>query len=277
MPELTPAQAFWRGFALPLQAARFLAQTRGVKRYAVLPLIFNAFLYACVMVLAVYLIYEWEWGGYQWDFWGGFGAWLSEASNWLLAALKWILLLPLVFLFSYFTFTVVGMVIASPLNDILSERVERALCQPRAAPGLPLRLTLTATLLSVMDSLLIVLKQAFFSVLVLPLLLIPVVGVLPLFLVTAYFAGLGFLDVGMARNFLRHRHKRPVIQERRWEILGLGAAMELLFMIPLAGLLLLPVGVSAGTLLYCGVDWEKVFRDNALPEPLGFVAPHPTV
>jgi Uncharacterized protein involved in cysteine biosynthesis len=116
-------------------------------------------------------------------------------------------------------------------------------------------------------------KQLFFSILCLPFLLVPIIGFLPLFLVGSYFAGFGYVDTAMARNFLRARHKKVLSRNRFWKILGLGVTMQILFFIPLLGLLLLPVGVTAGTLVYCGEDWQTRLGEAGLDIPSGFVPP----
>jgi len=134
------ATGFASGFSMPAQAARVLTSTRGVKRWAALPLIANFILYSLVVALAIYLIAVWDPQVPAWDFWGGFGAGLSKAINWVLGPLKWIILLPASILFCYFTFTTVGMLVATPFNDILSEKTENALCYPKQAGGMSLRL-----------------------------------------------------------------------------------------------------------------------------------------
>lgn len=264
---------FVNGFFLPFRAARVLLANRGVKRYAILPLLFNAFVYGVAILVFFYFVWEWDWIEPTWVFWGPVGGWLAWFASSIVESFKLLLLLPLAFVIAYFTFTSVGMILASPFNDMLSERVERALCTEREQIDVPIVLTLKATIFSIVDSLLIVLRQLGFTLLVAPLLLIPVIGFAPLFLVSAYFAGLGFVDTGMARNMLRNRHKRLLLRERRWQILGFGVAMQLLFLVPLMGMLLLPVGVTAGTMIYAGFDWAEALRKEDLQPPEGFIAP----
>ena len=138
---------------------------------------------------------------------------------------------------------------------------------------LGLGLTLKGTIYSLWGSLVIALTQIACALLVLPLVLVPVVGFVPLFVVNAYFTGLGFFDVGVARNLLRMPHKRAMLSEHRWQVLGLGVSMQLLFMLPLVGLLMLPLGVTAGTMLYCDCDWAGVLKKRGLLFPPGFHPP----
>ncbi len=247
---------------------------RGLKRYAVLPLIFNIFLYG--VAIAVFMYFLWNWNVYEvtWDFLGPVGRWLAAAVNWL----GWLVKLAVgmvALAAAFFTFTAVGMAAASPLNDILSEKVEMARLGGVEKMALPFRFTTRAALLSIGDSLWNLCRQLFFTVLALPFLLVPVVGFVPLFVVGGYFAGFGYLDSAMARNFLRPRHKRLLTNSRFWQIIGFGAAMQALFAIPFLGMLLMPVGVTAGTLLYCDEDWEALLAEAGMPKPAGFVPPTP--
>jgi len=265
-----------RGLAAPVRAANLLLLSRGVKRYAVLPLLANAVIYAMVMIVFIVLIAHWQPQVGAWEFWGPTGRWLASAINFTLGPLKWIVAIPTLLVFCYFTFTMVGLVIAAPFNDMLSARVERAICHPREGEErLPLMMTGRLMALTMWDSLVIVARQLLWTIATLPFLVIPIVGFIPFFLVTAHFTGLGYFDTSMARNNLRNRHKTPVLRVHRMELLGLGAVMELLFMIPFVGLLLLPLGVTAGTILYCEIDWERALRESRMEKPIGFTPPEP--
>ncbi len=268
-----PLVSFAVGFALPLQALRLLFQRHHLKRWAVLPLIANVVLYVLVCGLFVWLIGNWNPGVSDWEFWGPVGGWISAAINFTSGPLKWLIAIPLFIATSWFTFTSVGMVIASPFNDMLSERVERAICYPRETLDVPLRLTVVNAIVGVFDSLKIIGLQIVAMLLVLPLLAIPLLGFLPLFLVIAYFSGLGFFDVSMARNDLRYRHKKAMFREIHWELLGMGVAIELLFLVPFLGFFVLPMGVTAGTMLYCRRDWVEHFDRHGIDAPRTWHAP----
>jgi uncharacterized protein involved in cysteine biosynthesis len=53
----------------------------------------------------------------------------------------------------------------------------------------------------------------------------------------------------------------------------MGIALQLLFLIPFAGLLILPVGVASGTIGYCERDWERILAEAGVEPPRGFAAP----
>ena len=263
---------FARGLALPFRGAGFLFRNRGLKRYAVLPLVLNILIYAVVLAVFFHFLWNWRVGTVEWRFWGPIGGWLAAAVGWL----GWFLRLVAAMLAlgaAFFTFTGVGMVLASPLNDILSERAELVWSGREGRLSMPLRFTAKAAFISACDSLMNLLRQLFFTLLALPFLLVPMVGFAPLFLVGGYFAAFGFIDSAMARNFLRPRHKKLLTAKRFWELLGFGTAMQACFAVPFLGMLLMPVGVVAGTLVYCGEDWESLLAGAGIPAPNGFQPP----
>ena len=260
------------GFSLPLEAAGFLLGKPRLWPWAIAPLLLNAVLYVGVIVLALWLIGSWE-VEVAWEFWGSTGAWLSGVVNWILSVGKWVVSLPIIFAVCYFSFTAVGMVVASPLNDMLSERSERTIVGEPDGATISWRLTAALMMYSIWDSLMIVLRQLGWSIVALPFLVIPVVGALPLLLVNAYFTGRGFIDIATARNHLRLHHTSAVLAKRRVQVLGLGGAMMLAFAVPFVGLLMLPVGVVAGALLYCRVDWASEVTGAGLELPAAYRGP----
>ncbi len=264
-----------KGIGLPFRGMQFLLARRGLKRYAILPLIFNIILYAVALSVALYFIWNWNVYEVNWAFWGPVGGWLSAVANWMGWLVKFVVAM-LGLAAAFFTFSAVGMALASPLNDILSEKVEASYLGGLQRVEMPFRFTVGAAFISFGDSLRTLVRQLVCTVIVLPFLLVPVVGFIPLFLVGAYFAGFGFLDSAMARNFLRPKHKKLLVDKRFWEVLGFGAMMQALFAIPFVGILLMPVGVASGTLLYCSEDWERLLAENGQQQPNGFVPPKRT-
>jgi len=244
----------------------------GVKSASIYPLLFNIFLFAGLLILCFYYISNLDIPNFVWDFWGGFGAGLAEMVNFLLESFKWIILIPAAFAVAYFSFSIVGVALASPLNDILSKRIEQGLCE-QESESISLKENVQSTVLSVMDSVKLVLKQTFYTLLTLPFMLIPIAGFIPFFLVSSWFTGLSYLDVGLARHHFRAAHKKILFKKFKWRVFGMGMSMALLFMIPFLQLLLMPLGVASGTYLYCSIDWKTFFKEENLEAPLGHVPP----
>lgn len=263
---------FVSGAKLPFRGLRYLFAHRGLKRYAALPLIMNLVLYTVAAGVFFYFLWHWEIGLVEWDFWGPVGGWLAAVVNWMGWMLKLVVAM-LALAAAFFTFTGVGMVLASPFNDILSEKVEVVYFGSDNKLNLPFRFTAKAAVLSIYDSLTNLAMQLLCTVLTLPFLLIPLVGFLPMFLVNAYFAGFGYVDAAMARNFLRPPQKQLLSGKRFWTIIGFGIAMQVAFTIPFMGLFLMPVGVVSGTLVFCEEDWDALLANANMPPPPGFVPP----
>ncbi|MDR2390984.1 MAG: EI24 domain-containing protein [Planctomycetota bacterium] len=236
------------GLYLPFRGAALLLGRRGVKRYAALPFLINLVLYVLAFGVFVSILWNWNFDPIAWDFWGPAGRWISGLLNrldWLMKLVAALLVLTVAF----FTFTSVGMVLASPFNDLLSERVEVSMKggngrEPVHSPGFG------QTLRNTGHSLLNLFLQILFTLPALPALLLPGIGFLPLLLVSGWFAGFGFIDIPMARHCFLLRAKWLAMSRLFWKTLGFGLAMQACFAVPVVGLLLLPVGVAAGTLAF---------------------------
>ncbi len=262
------AGGFFHGFALPFRALAFLLRQRGLKRYALLPLVVNTVLFVGLAVVAV------GWALPALDLAAYSPAWLGWVGAWTLSILKWLLGLVLLALFLYFGFTTIGMVVASPFNDLLCEKTEAALAGRSLAAELDTKTWARVTLHSLWQSTKLAAVQLGLTLLVLPLLVIlPPVGAAALFLVNAYYGGLGFLDIPMAIHFLGGPHRAAGLRDRRADVLGMGAAMAVLLWVPFLGLLVLPLGVVGAAMLYHEIDWERRWTDAGVAPPPGWQPP----
>lgn len=260
-------KGFVRGFLSPFRAAKLLIGRRGVKRYAILPLLCNIILFA----LFIFATLQWILPGV--DLASYAPVWTGAFGQWVLTTFKWIIGVALLLVLFFYGFTAIGLVITSPLNDLLSEKVEGAIGGNTEQLELPWKKWLAATALSIWESLRIAIGQLLLTLICLPFMLIPIVGIIPIFVVNAYFAGLGFMDFSLARHFLRKKHRQAGLGGRRSEIFGLGVAMTLLLMIPGLGLCIMPLGVTAATILYCDIDWQGTFARAGIEPPPGYVPP----
>lgn len=260
---------FINGFMLPLRGAHLLLTVRGVKRWAIAPLIISAFFYVLVFALLVWLLPSWQLVDLQWNFWDEWGAKISSGLNTLSWLVQWLLFFAGFWLLSYFTFTFFVELLASPFNDILSEKLEVSLTQ-KTFGAVNLRLNGKAIYWSLCSTFYFLSRQFFWLIATLPLLFIPLIGTMAWFLLNAYFVGVTFFDVAMARNFLTYRHKMAAIRENRAVVIGFGSALSLLFLMPFIGWLIIPFGVAGGTILYCQLDWHNIFKRANLPPPANF-------
>ena len=153
---------FTSGLFLPFKGLAYLFNHRGLKRYAFLPFILNVFLYGIAALVFLWFLANWEISLVAWDFWGPVGRWLSDAINWMGWMVKLVVAMVAIAA-AYFTFSAVGMVIASPFNDILSEKVEVVYCGSDGKVSMPLRFTVQASMLSIYDSFRTMIRQLLFT------------------------------------------------------------------------------------------------------------------
>ena len=105
-----------------------------------------------------------------------------------------------------------------------------------------------------------------FTLITLPLLLIPIAGQILFFIpnatIAAYFLGLGFIDFSVSRRRLDSNYRKIFRQRKFWMILGLGGAVYATILIPLLGFLCLPICTVGGTILFCeeATDEELKFH-----------------
>jgi len=111
-----------------------------------------------------------------------------------------------------------------------------------------------------------------------PTLLVPGAWPVLAFLWTASWAAFEWLDLPMARNLHGFSEVRAAQRSVRPLGLGFGAVLGALFLVPLANLVVIPLGAVAGTLLYCDlVRAGRVARRGAPPyaPPVSGLSPPP--
>jgi CysZ protein len=97
-------------------------------------------------------------------------------------------------------------------------------------------------------------------------LLLPVVGH-GLFLVggvylTAIFLGYDYMDFCMARREWSFSRKWRALKDNRALALGLGGGLALVMLVPILGLLSLPMAAVGGTLLFCDLERAGAFTSE---------------
>ena len=226
---------FLMGFAKPLVALKFLLKAKGVRRYTLLPVLLNVFVYIGIIVIGFYCINEWDWTiNFEWNFLWGVGEILGNALNWLFATFKWLILLPLFLVITFFSFRIIGMTIGSVPNCFLSEKVELFLEKSERTTKKIIENDLPESVaqkaLSVIK---FIGKEILLLIVKLLLVLIPVVGVVLVFLFRGYFTGIEYIEIPISRNNISSTQQKYGVSTHIWEIIGFGVSMELLFIFPL--------------------------------------------
>lgn len=264
---------FITGFLLPFQGAAVLWRAPGAKLWALAPVLAAILVYSLLLLLLIWGLGGTNWFTFDWHFWGGWGERLAHWVNNFGNVIRWLVVIPLYFFIAYFTFSLGCELLASPFNDILSEKIEKHLTG-RAPTAGDWRLTAKALRLSLGSTFRILLRQLFWMTVTFPLVFVPFFGAAVWFLVNSFFTGVAYFDIAMARNFLTWPCKKAAIRENRLLLTGLGAALTLGLMLPMLGAALtVPLGVAGATRFYCGLDWRGIFARAGLEAPAQFAFP----
>ena len=232
------------GFGYLMKGQRWVAQHGRWFGFGLLPGLITLVVYAGALVGL----------GYGAD---DFVAWATPfADDW---SSPWIGLLrttltAFVFVFGLFlaviTFTAVTLLVGQPFYESLSEEVDRSEGGEVHESGLSLWRELW---ISARDSVRILVRVAFYGVLLFALGFIPVVGqtVIPVlgFCVSGYFLSEELTAVALQRRGMVLKDRLTLLRGRRMMVLGFGVPLAVAFVVPFVAVFLMPGAVAGATLL----------------------------
>lgn len=223
-----------------------------LRPWVLIPLFFNIFLFGGLFWAASHFINLWLIGWLAGLHFSGFWGFLDgvvPVLGWLLMGLVWLLLL--VMFANVFTLAV--HLVAAPFMGLLAERVNRDTCATPLPPE-SLAAMIRRTLWRELRKLWYWLWRAVpVLLLVLVLYLIPGLNLLAAavwFLFSAWILALQYIDYGADCRLVPLRTALDRLGRQRWLVLGFGCIMLALTLVPLLNLLVMPVGVVAGVLLW---------------------------
>lgn len=247
-----PVSGFTRGFSYPLRAAKFLAKRPSLLKYLAIPFFINVLVFS----LSVYFGLD--------MFEGLLETYAPSTEVWygvILYYLAWTVALLLTTVVVFFSFTVIGNLIASPFNELLSERTEclkvGALPDERFSVGRFWGEAKNALLVEVK-------KLAVFVIgmlLLLAINLIPGIGsaiyavLAPLF--TLLFLVVEYMAFVLMRKQLSFAEQRRYVSKRPIMMLGFGCGIFCLLAIPFLQFFCIPLAVVGATLLWCDFPREE--------------------
>ena len=223
-----------------------LLKLPGIKRYVVIPMLINIFLFSAVI---------W-YGSEQFD---------SLLEQYLPSWLDWLefLLWPLFFVASllvvFFAFTLVANIIGAPFNGVLSEKIEEQLTHQKVASGEGYIDLLRGARVGIVNE---IRKLFYLAVRIFPLLiiiLIPGINIFAPFLwfvFGAWLLAIEYLDYPMGNRNLTFKQQLTLLKQNRFLCLGFGTVLVFMTIIPVLNFFAMPVGVAAATALW--VDELKV-------------------
>lgn len=232
----SPIYHFTYGIRIFLSTIPYVLRTSGIKRNIAVPILITIALVvglvAAVGVIAIWILGPGEEAG---AFTRAFHA---VAATLVIAALL---------VGAYVLFFPLARVLLAPFADAISTRVEENILGPGPGETFELRRAAGDTAHAVVAALAMLLFQA---IVMLPLFFIPVAGPVLLILVGIAFTGLSAIDIAMGRKRMRFREKLSFLWRHLSLVLGLGSAVYLLLLVPIANLLAIPFGAVAGTLIF---------------------------
>ncbi|ARX83229.1 MULTISPECIES: EI24 domain-containing protein [Streptomyces] len=246
-----------RGFGYLVKGQRWVAQHGKQFGWGLLPGLITLVLYAGALVaLALWGTDLVSWATPFADDWSG--PWPGLFRGFLT-----VLLFALALLLSVVTFTAVTLLIGEPFYESLSEQVDISVAGFAPESGLPLWREL---LLSIGDSLRIVVRALIWGVLLFGLGFLPVVGqtVVPVmgFFVTGFFLVEELTAVALQRRGVRLRDRLALLRARKSLAWGFGAPLAVVFLVPFVAVFLMPGAVAGATLMARDLMGEDAGADD---------------
>ena len=239
-----PLTGFSHGFLYPFRAAKFIRNHPTLFKYIIIPFIINVVL----LGLAVY------WGL---TFFNSIVVqYIPQGEAWywmILSYISWTLAILVTLVLIFFGFTVSGAIIASPFNDILSEKTEEILSGIPNEEPFVFKVFLKDALQTVMDESKKIIIFVVLMILLLPLNLIPggtlLYSVLSM-LLTVFFLVTEYTGYVFYRKHLTFRDQRRFIFAHKLVMMGFGTGVMGVLGVPFLQLFCIPLGVVGATQLW---------------------------
>ena len=242
---------FITGFSSTFRAFPFILKN-SMLRFLILPLIVNISLMCAIIWLVFIKAYPVLHSIFIFD------QWYLQWIQYLAAPLLVILLL----IAAFFTYSITGTIIVSPFLDIISLKTENAIGGIVPDPGFTLKGVWR--MLTGMIKLLVL--MLFLYIIVLPVNLIPVLGTFFYsalsFLLTAFFCGFQFYDMPLERRGFTFSEKFRVGREFASTVTGTGAAFILMSFVPVIGFLGIVVSACGATIAFREIMDKSIARKN---------------
>jgi CysZ protein len=232
---------FKDGFLAPLRGAKFLFTHKGIIGLAVLPAVINFFLYAFLSYLAYH------------NFANILGRLTVQPHLWyqyILYYLTGVILAALIVTVMIFSFTMIGNLIASPFNDLITRKVFFILGGKEPAEGTGLKYIFKdISRLTSVEIKKIVFSSSITGIAILGGVIVPVLSVLVWFIAMA-FLGFQFIDYSLEVHKISFGKRLSFMLGKVFMVLGLGFSCSIFIAIPVIGFLFLPFAVTGAAQLY---------------------------
>lgn len=250
---------FSRGFFAPFRSVRILRGHPRLVQYILIPFLINTIVFSATVYLGLDLF-----GSTVVEYIPQGEAWYWSVLYWLL----WVVAVLLTAVLVFFSFTVIGNLLASPFNDLLSERTEEVLSgktnDEEFSVGRFFQDALQTILMEAKKMWVFVAVM----ILILPLNLLPGIGnsiytVLAVSL-TLFFLCFEYLGFVLVRKRQFFREQKNYIFARKFLMLGFSTGVMALLAIPFFQLFCIPLAVIGATRLWCEEEGLIRIDDGAV-------------
>lgn len=235
-----------KAFFLPFRGL-FMLFHKGLRRYVMVPLLINIIIFGLTAWLAV-------------TYFGEFLVWALPVDSWL-QQLEWILwpLFALAYaVLTFYSFTMIANLVASPFNGILAGRIEQII-----TGKLPPE-TDTSVMAAIIPAITGELGKIWYFLLraipVLILMLVPglnALGSVLWLLLGFWFLALEYMDYPMDNHGFRPRQQRAQLRQHPFKSWSFGAGATLLMMIPVLNFAAMPASVAGATQFWLNIHQQN--------------------
>lgn len=236
---------FGAGFKTTWSSVKFLWRNKTLWPQVAIPAIINFFMFIAITGT---LLWNADWFMFFDE--PSKGAW----TYWILIALWWIykvILYPLLLIVSYFLTLMLAGIVASPFNEVLSERAEHRMMGETISAEEGWRAMVVGGMKGVAQAAATGIPRV---ILVGLLSLIPGIGPIIGAIVASYFIALEYTDYAFERRKYGFRQKLRTVWKHRKMAMGFGLGMDLLLIIPFVNFLAIPIAVVGGTAVAIALD-----------------------
>lgn len=232
-------RGFVEGSRYPWRGAVFLWRRKTLWPYLIFPFLLNVLLFIAIAWVSIWALQHFVFTGFP-------HAWWALIIKIFLAGAAGAFIL----LFALFCFAFVGSVIAAPFYDVLAEKTLRWLGSLEVERSF-VRQMIDAIRASVFKlglflGLQFLLLMLYFVPFVVGFFTYTTVG----FLITAFFMALEFLDISFHREGWTFRERLEWCKHRMGLVLGFGATVSLLLLVPVVNLIIPPIALIGAILLF---------------------------
>jgi CysZ protein len=239
-----PLTNFSAGFFYPFRAGKFIKRHPALLKYIIVPFLINVVVFSG----AVY------WGL---SFFNSIVVhYIPQGDAWywvILSYFLWTVAILMTMVLVFFGFTVIGAIIASPFNDILSEKTEQLLTGLSSEEPFVFKIFLRDAMQTVMDESKKIIIFVLLMLLLLPLNLLPG-GSLPYsvlsILLTVFFLVVEYTGYVFSRKHQTFRDQRHFIFANKFIMLGFGTGVMGVLAVPFLQFFCIPLGVVGATQLW---------------------------